>query len=88
MKGKRNSAETIVAALKEHEGGASAAEICRRLGIAENTFYRWKSKYGGLELSEAKRLKELEEENGRLKRMVADLLLRTDALEAVLAKKW
>lgn len=88
MKGKRNSTETIVAALKEHEAGVSTAEICRRLGIAENTFYRWKSKYGGLELSEARRLRELEEENGKLKRMVADLLLENNAIKEVLGKKW
>lgn len=87
MKGVKASVETIVSALKEHEAGVSTAEICRKLGIAENTLYRWKSKYGGLQLSEARRLKELEEENSRLKRIVADLLLKTDALEAVLTKK-
>lgn len=88
MKGKRYSQAQIIAALKEHEAGAKAAEVCRRLGVVENTFYRWKAKYGGLELSEATRLKALELENGKLKRLVADLMLENNAIKEVLSKKW
>jgi len=88
MKGQRVDTSQIIAALKEHEAGTATAEICRRLGIAENTFYRWKSKYGGLEQSEAQRLRELELENGRLKRIVADLLLENNAIKEVLSKKF
>ena len=62
-----------------------AADLCRRLGIAGNTLYRWKAKYGGLEASEARRLRELEDENGRLKRMVADLMLENSAIKVVLS---
>lgn len=86
MKGKRFSVEQITGALKEYEAGLPAVELCRRLGIASNTLYRWKAKYGGLEASEAKRLRELEDENGRLKRMVADLLLENSAIKTVLSK--
>jgi putative transposase len=88
MKGQRFKTEQIVAALQEYESGVPAAELCRRLGIAGNTLYRWKAKYGGLEVSDAKRLKELEDENGRLKRLAADLLLENSAIKEVLAKKW
>lgn len=88
MKGKRYSQAQIIAALKEHAAGAKAAEVCRRLGVVENTFYRWKAKYGGLELSEAVRLKTLELENGKLKRLVADLMLENNAIKEVLSKKW
>lgn len=88
MKGTRYSQAQIIAALKEHEAGAKVADICRRLGVVENTFYRWKSQYGGMEVSEAVRLKALELENGKLKRMVADLLLENTAIKEVLGKKW
>lgn len=88
MKGRKVDTAVIIAALKEHEAGLPAAEICRRLGVADNTFYRWKSKYGGLELAEAQRLQELELENGKLKRIVADLLLENNAIKEVLGKKW
>ena len=88
MKGKIYSEAQIIAALKEHEAGAKVADICRRVGIVEHTFYRWKSKYGGLEVPEAKRLKELELENGKLKRLLADALLDNAALKDVLSKKW
>jgi len=87
MKGKRFSQAQIIAALKEHEAGAKAAEVCRRLGIVENTFYRWKAQYGGMEVSEAKRLKELELENARLKRLLAEAMLDNAALKDVLSKK-
>ena len=88
MKGQRFKTEQIVAALKEYEAGVQAEELCRRLGIAGNTLYRWKAKYGGLEISDAKRLKELEDENGKLKRIAADLLLENSAIKEVLARKW
>ena len=88
MKGRKVDPAVIFALLKEHEAGLPAAEICRRLGVADNTFYRWKSKYGGLELAEAQRLQELELENGKLKRIVADLLLENNAIKEVLGKKW
>jgi putative transposase len=88
MKGRRFATEQIVATVKEYEAGVPAEELCRRLGIAGNTLYRWKAKYGGLEVSEAKRLKELEDENNKLKRVVADLVLENKAIKEVLAKKW
>lgn len=88
MKGKTYSEAQIIAALKEHEAGAKVAEICRRLGIVEHTFYRWRSKYGGLEVSDAKRLHELELENSKLKRLLADAMLDNAALKDVLSKKW
>jgi len=88
MKGKRYSQAQIIAALKEHEAGAKAAEVCRKLGVVENTFYRWKSKYGGMEVSEAVRLKALELENGKRGRLVADLMLENSAIKEVLSKKW
>jgi putative transposase len=71
----RFTEEQIIKILKEHEGGKKAADIVREHNITEQTFYRWKSKYGGMDVSEAKRLKQLEEENRRLKEMVADLSL-------------
>ena len=83
----RFSEEQIVKALQEHEvGDKSIAALSRQLGIAQVTFYKWKQKYGGLSVSEAKRLKELESENRRLKRMVADLMLEKEAIEDVLKK--
>ena len=88
MKGKRFSEAQIIAALKEHEAGARAAEVCRKLGIVENTFYRWKAKYGGMEVSEARRLRALELENAKLKRLLAEAMLDNAALKDVLSKKW
>lgn len=88
MKRKRFSEEQIIKALKEVDGGAQARDVCRRLGVTEQSFYRWRQKYGGLEVSEAKRLRELETENGRLKRIVADLMLDNQILKDVNAKKW
>lgn len=87
MKKRFNEAQ-IIGILKEQEAGAEVAEICRRHGIAEATFYGWKSKYGGLEVSEAMRLKALEEENRRLKRLVADLSLDKSLLQDALGKKF
>ena len=80
--------EQIIAALKRAEAGEKAAELCRQLGVTEQTFYRWKSKYGGMEVSDAKRLRQLEDENRRLKQMVAEQALDMQMLKAVLAKKW
>ena len=88
MKKKRYTEEQIIAALKDHEAGAKVADVCRRMGIAEGTFYRWKSIYGGMEVSEAKRMKELETENAKLKRLLADAMLDVAALKEVVSKKW
>jgi putative transposase len=84
----RFSEEQIIAILKELEAGVEAGELCRRHGISRGSLYRWKAKYGGMEVSEAKRLRVLEEENRRLKHLVADLTLDKQALQAVVAKKW
>jgi putative transposase len=84
----RFNEEQIIAILKESEAGVETGELCRRHGITRASFYRWKSKYGGLELSEAKRLKQLEDENRHLKHVVAELTLDNRALKAVVAKKW
>ncbi len=80
--------EQIIRALKENEAGAKAEDVARRLGVAVTTFFRWKSKYGGMDVSDAKRLRQLEDENARLKRMVADQLLDLEMLRAVNRKKW
>ena len=88
MKKKRYSEEQIIRALKQHESGMKVADVCRELGIAEGTFYRWKSVYGGMEVSEAKRLRELESENSKLKRLLAETMLDNAALKEVVSKKW
>ena len=88
MKRKRHSEETIIKAIKQYESGVKVADICREMGIVEQTFYKWKAKYGGMEVSEAKRLRELEDENARLKRLLADAELDKAALKEVLSKKW
>ena len=88
MKRKRFTEEQIIGALKEHESGVTASEICRKLGVVEQTFYRWKSKYGGMDVAEAKRLKSLEEENAKLKKLLAESMLDNAALKDVLSKKW
>jgi len=88
MKKKRFSEEQIIRVLKEHEAGAKVADICRRIGISDATFYNWRSKYGGLEVNEAKRLKELESENSQLKKLLAETLIEKEALKDVLSKKW
>jgi len=88
MRGKRYSEEQIIRILAEAESGMKVSDLVRKHGIAEATFYRWKSKYGGLTISEAKRLKGLEDENRRLKQIVADLTLDKQALEMALRKKW
>jgi len=88
MKRKRYTEEQIIGILKEHEAGVSAQDLIRKHGIANGTFYRWKSKFGGMEVSEAKRLRELETENARLKKLLAETMLDKTALEDVLSKKW
>ncbi len=88
MKGTRHSEEQIIAILKQGEAGLTTAELCRQHGITEQTYYRWKAKYGGMELSELQRLKQVEDENRRLKHIVAEQTLDIQALKAVVAKKW
>jgi putative transposase len=88
MKRKRFTEEQINAVLREHELGAKTSDLCRKHGISEATFYNWKSKFGGLDLSEAKRLKQLEGENARLKKLLADSMLDNAALKDLLSKKW
>ena len=88
MKKKRYSVEQIITAVKQHEAGATVAEIYRKLGIAEGTFYRWKKDYGGLEPGQLRELRQLREENERLKRVVADLTLDKVMLQEVAGRKW
>ena len=85
---KRYTDEQIIKAIKEHEAGAKVPDICRRLNITSGTFYNWRSKFGGLEVSEAKRLRELETENNNLKRLLADKMLEVEAIKDVISKKW
>jgi putative transposase len=86
MKKSRYSEEQVIGALKQMESGRKARELARELGVSEATLYAWKSKYGGLEVSEARRLRDLEQENARLKKLVADLSLDKDALQTVIRK--
>src|SRR5215469_12205932 len=88
MKGTRHSKEQIIAILKQGEAGLSTAELCRQHNITEQTYYRWKAKYGGMESGDAKRMKHLEEENRKLKHVVAELTLDNRALKDVLAKSF
>ena len=85
---RRFSEEQIIAVLREQEAGGVVKEIIRRHGISEQTFYRWKSKYGGMEVSDVRRLKELEAENSNLKRLLADAILDNAALKDVVSRKW
>jgi putative transposase len=88
MKQSHFTEEQIIGVLKQAEAGMKTAEICREHGISSATYYKWKAKYGGLEVSEARRLRQLEDENRRLKQIVADLTLDNQALKTVLAKKY
>ena len=88
MKRKRYTEEQIISILKEHEGGASVPDLARRHGVAENTIYRWKSKFGGMEVNEAKRLRELEAENAKLKRLLAEAELDKAALKEIAEGNW
>ena len=88
MKRSRFSEEQIIAVLKEQEAGMATADVCRRHGISSATFYKWKAKYGGLEVSDARRLRSLEEENARLKRLLADAMLDNAMLKEIIAKKF
>lgn len=88
MKRKRFTEEQIIGVLKQHESGVAVKDLVRQAGVTEQTFYRWKSKFGGMEVSDAKRLKKLEEENRKLKTMVADLMLDNQILKDVTEKKW
>ena len=88
MKKSRFSETQVVSILNQHENGKKVSEICRENGIAEQIFYNWKAKYGGMEVSELKRVKDLEDENARLKRIVANLTFENDAIKHVLEKKY
>ncbi len=88
MKGKRYSEEQIVRILKEVEGGKPVAEVCREHGVSEQSVYRWRTKYGGMDVSDVQRLKQLEDENSRLKKLVADQALDIQLLKEINAKKW
>ena len=88
MKRSRFSEEQIIGVLKEPRRGAKTSDLCRKHGISEATFYNWKSRFGGLEVSEARRLKALEGENAKLKRLLADAMLDNAALKDLLSKKW
>ena len=88
MKGSRFKEEQIIAILREQDAGAKTAELCRRHGISSATFYKWKSKYGGLEVSDARRLKALEDENRKLKKLLAEAMLDNAMLKDLNSKKW
>jgi len=88
MRSSRFKEEQIIAILREQEAGASTKEVCRKHGISDATFYKWKAKYGGLDVSEARRLKALEDENRRLKRLLADAMLDNQMLKDLNSKKW
>ena len=88
MKRARFTEEQIIGVLKEQEAGAKTADLARRHGVSEATIYNWKAKYGGLEVSEAKRLRALEDENAKLKRLLAETMLDNAGLKDLLAKNW
>jgi putative transposase len=88
MKGKRYTEEQVIRVLREAEAGSSVAEVCRRHGVSEWSFYRWRQKYGGMTVSDAKRLKVLEDENRRLKKIVAQQAMDIDLLREISSKNW
>jgi putative transposase len=88
MKRSRFSEEQIIAILKEQESGISVADLCRKHGVSDASIYKWKAKFGGMDVSEARRLRALEDENAKLKRMLADAMLDNVALKDLLGKKW
>ncbi len=88
MRKKTFTEEQIALALREAEGGTPVTEVCRRMGVSEQSFYRWKRKYAGMGVAELRRMKQLEEENRKLKKIVADLMLDKQMLQDVLKKKW
>jgi putative transposase len=88
MKRSRFTEEQIIAILREQESGMATAEVCRKHGVSSATFYKWKAKFGGLDVSDARRLKTLEDENARLKKLLADAMLDNAMLKEVASKKW
>jgi putative transposase len=88
MKRSRFTEEQIIGVLKEHQAGLGATELCRKHGISDATFYNWRSKYGGMEVSEAKRLKQLEDENSRLKKLLAESVMDVSTLREMLGKNF
>ncbi len=88
MKRSRFPEEQIIGILREQEAGAKAADLCRKYGMSEATLYNWKAKYGGMDVSDARRLKALEDENAKLKKLLAEAMLDASALRDLLSKKW